>query len=53
MVWLLAVVTGGNQRENKERVFDLKKKDFKTKVFMSNKDKYDCLDVLVSKKEAE
>lgn len=51
-VWLLAVITGGNARELKERVFDLKR-DSEVRVFMTSKDSYLSLDVLINKEEAK
>lgn len=51
-VWLLAVITGGNTRELKERVFDLKR-DSDVRVYMTNRENNLSLDVLISKEEAK
>ena len=53
MVWLQALITGGNQRDNREKVFDLKKQDGRTKVFPSNREQFDSLDVLILKEDAK
>lgn len=53
MIWLQAVISGSNAKELKERVFDLKKRDEKIKVFLTERDKIDALDVLIYKDEGK
>lgn len=39
MIWLQAQIISGNTRELKEKIFDLKKKHERIKVFFTEKEK--------------
>ena len=54
MVWLLVTITGGNYRDNREKVFDLKRRDERIRVHPTDRDQPDTsLDVLIFKEEGK
>lgn len=53
MIWLLVSFDSGDFRQLKEKVFDLKRRNDRVKVFFTDKEKMNAFDVLVFKDMAK